>query len=102
FSVEGAMVRAQVQQWPTLKTTEGTSISILCSHPKIQGTDFIQWYRQFSGREPELLVSTLKELEELPDIGGQLSVSGDQRRSWLWLGRPWRGDAAVYYCALGP
>ncbi|NXY39519.1 TVAZ2 protein, partial [Pomatorhinus ruficollis] len=99
---KGAVGRTQVQQKPTLETTEGTSISISCSHPKIQGTDFIQWYRQLPGRQPELLVSTLKGFEELPDIAGQLRVSADQRWSWLWLGRPGRGDAAVYYCALGP
>ncbi|NXN03815.1 TVAZ2 protein, partial [Sylvia borin] len=92
----------QVYQKPALETMEGTSISIKCTHPKIESTDFIQWYRQLPGREPELLVSTLKEFEELPAIAGQLSVSPDGRSSWLWLGRPGRGDAAVYYCALGP
>ncbi|NWR08773.1 TVA4 protein, partial [Paradoxornis webbianus] len=102
FSMAVAVVRAQVQQEPSLETTEGTGINISCSHPKIQTNDYIHWYRQLTGRGPELLVSAHKGFKELPDGSGHLSVSADRRWSWLWLRRPGRGDAAVYYCALGP
>ncbi|XP_059345020.1 LOW QUALITY PROTEIN: uncharacterized protein LOC132084059 [Ammospiza nelsoni] len=96
-----AASRAQVQQEPFLETTEGNGINITCSHPKIQPTDWIQWYRQLPGQGPELLALTLKDTKELPGSAGQLSVSADRRSSWLWLAEPRRGDAAVYYCALG-
>ncbi|XP_058676787.1 uncharacterized protein LOC131568706 [Ammospiza caudacuta] len=94
-------VRAQVHQEPFLETTEGTGINITCSHPKIQTGYWIQWYRQLPGQGPELLALTLKDTKELPDNAGQLSVSADRSSSWLWLAEPRRGDAAVYYCALG-
>ncbi|XP_052641794.1 LOW QUALITY PROTEIN: basic proline-rich protein-like, partial [Harpia harpyja] len=95
-----AVVRAQVQQEASAETTEGTGISINCSHPNIQTGDSILWYRQLPGRGPAFLVSTLKGSKELPDPPGRLSVAADRRSSALWLARPRRGDAAVYYCAL--
>ncbi|XP_068068811.1 uncharacterized protein [Anomalospiza imberbis] len=97
--VEG--VRAQVQQEPSLETIEGTGINITCSHPKKQIQDFIHVYRQLPGRGPEFLAFTARGTKEVPAIAGQLRVSEDGRSSALWLGRPRRGDAAVYYCALG-
>ncbi|NWQ99774.1 TVA4 protein, partial [Paradoxornis webbianus] len=97
-----SVVRAQVQQEPSMETIEGTGINISCSHPKIQNTELIYWYRQLPGRGPELLVSAHQGFRPLPAIAGQLSVSADRRSSALWLRRPGRGDAAVYYCALGP
>ncbi|XP_053855876.1 uncharacterized protein LOC128819664 [Vidua macroura] len=96
-----AVARAQVEQEVSLETIEGTGINITCSHPKIQTSETIYWYRQLPGKGPELLVSTHKESTKLPTIAGQLRVSADRRWSALWLGRPRRGDAAVYYCALG-
>ncbi|XP_041334546.1 uncharacterized protein LOC121359580 [Pyrgilauda ruficollis] len=96
-----AVVRAQVQQEPFLETTEGTSISIKCSHPNIRTADFIHFYRQLPGQRPEFLAMTVKQSKELRSPEGRLSVSTDRRSSALWLGRPRRGDAAVYYCALG-
>nr|XP_031362889.1 T cell receptor alpha variable 4 [Lonchura striata domestica] len=96
-----AMARAQIEQEPSLETTEGTGINITCSHPKIQTFDWIQWYRQLPGQAPKLLALTMKESKELPDDLGQLWVSADRRWSALRLGWPRRGDAAVYYCALG-
>ncbi|XP_075630976.1 uncharacterized protein LOC142604951 [Balearica regulorum gibbericeps] len=92
--------RAQVQQEPSAETTEGTSINITCSHPDIQTSEFIYWYRQLPGRGPAFLVSTLKESKEVPDPPGRLWVAADRRSSALWLAQPRRGDAAVYYCAL--
>ncbi|NXH07799.1 TVA4 protein, partial [Loxia leucoptera] len=101
FSMTVAVARAQVQQEPFLETTEGTGINITCSHPQIQTNDWIQWYRLLPGRAPELLALTMKESKELPDNAGKLSVWADRRSSALWLAGPRRGDAAVYYCALG-
>ncbi|XP_053855805.1 uncharacterized protein LOC128819570 [Vidua macroura] len=96
-----AVARAQVEQEVSLETIEGTGINITCSHPKIQTSETIYWYRQLPGKGPELLVSTHKDSKDVPAIAGQLRVSADRRWSALWLGRPRRGDAAVYYCALG-
>ncbi|XP_048177789.1 LOW QUALITY PROTEIN: uncharacterized protein LOC125334712 [Corvus hawaiiensis] len=96
-----AVARAQVQQEPRLETTENTGINISCSHPKIQTGESIYWYRHLPGRGPEFLALIVKESKELPDIAGGLWVSADRRSSALWLRRPRRGDAAVYYCALG-
>ncbi|NXB62724.1 TVA4 protein, partial [Struthidea cinerea] len=101
FSMAVAVAKAQVQQESSLETTEGTGINISCSHPKIQTSDRIQWYRHLPGRGPEFLVSANKGFKELPVIAGHLWVSADRQSSALWLGRPRRGDAAVYYCALG-
>ncbi|KAF1402112.1 T cell receptor alpha variable 26-2, partial [Spheniscus humboldti] len=93
--------RAQLQQEPSAETTEGTSISINCSHPTIQITDYINWYRQLPGRGPAFIMSVHKGTKDLQDPLGRLSVAADRRSSALWLSRPRRGDAAVYYCALG-
>ncbi|NXO13527.1 TVA4 protein, partial [Oriolus oriolus] len=101
FSMAVAVGRAQEQQKPSLETTEGTGINISCSHPKIQTNEYIYWYRQLPDQRPELLVSAHKGFKELPDIGGHLWVSADRQSSALRLARPRRGDAAVYYCALG-
>ncbi|XP_054657036.1 uncharacterized protein LOC129195233 [Grus americana] len=95
-----AVGRAQVQQEPSAETTEGTGINITCSHPNIQTGDLMYWYRQLPGRGPAFLVSALKESKEVPDPPGRLWVAADRRSSALWLARPRRGDAAVYYCAL--
>ncbi|OWK49401.1 hypothetical protein RLOC_00001572 [Lonchura striata] len=70
-----AMARAQIEQEPSLETTEGTGINITCSHPKIQTFDWIQWYRQLPGQAPKLLALTMKESKELPDDLGQLNMS---------------------------
>ncbi|NXH82161.1 TVA4 protein, partial [Edolisoma coerulescens] len=101
FSMAVAAARAQVLQEPSLETTEGTGINISCSHPKIQRNFWIYWYRHLPGQRPEQLVSAHKESKDLPDKAGRLWVSADRRSSALWLWRPRRGDAAVYYCALG-
>ncbi|NXQ71150.1 TVA4 protein, partial [Quiscalus mexicanus] len=66
FSVAVAVVRAQVQQEPSLETTEGTGINITCSHPQIQTSQTIYWYRQLPGRGPEFFVSIHKDTKELP------------------------------------
>ncbi|NXD74118.1 TVA4 protein, partial [Eolophus roseicapillus] len=94
-----AVGRAQVLQDPSAETTEGTGISINCSHPNRQLNEFIHWYRQLPGRGPAFLVSALRGSKELLDPPGRLSVAADRRSSALWLARPRRGDAAVYYCA---
>ncbi|NWY34402.1 TVA4 protein, partial [Pheucticus melanocephalus] len=101
FSVAVAAARAQVQQEPFLETTEGTGINITCSHSNIQTNEMVQWYRQLPAEGPEFLVSVHKDSKKLPDSAGYVRVSADRRWSSLWLAEPRRGDAAVYYCALG-
>ncbi|NWT12115.1 TVAZ2 protein, partial [Vireo altiloquus] len=101
LSLAVAAVRAQVQQEPLLETTEGTGINISCSHASKVSGDYVHFYRQLPGRGPEFLALTARGSKKLLDIAGELSVSEDGRSSALWLGRPRRGDAAVYYCALG-
>ncbi|XP_064896038.1 uncharacterized protein LOC135576227 [Columba livia] len=96
-----AVGRAQVHQEPSAEATEGVGISINCSHPNRQSNEFVLWYRQFLGRGPELLVWGIKGSKALSDPPGWLSVAADGRSSALWLERPRRGDAAVYYCAVG-
>ncbi|XP_074782669.1 M1-specific T cell receptor alpha chain-like [Athene noctua] len=93
--------RAQVQQEPSAETSEGTGVAISCSHPNIQSYDYILWYRQLPGRGPAFLMSAFQGSKELQAPPGRLSVAADRRSSALWLARPRRGDAAVYYCALG-
>uniref|UniRef100_A0A8D0ER69 Ig-like domain-containing protein n=1 Tax=Strix occidentalis caurina TaxID=311401 RepID=A0A8D0ER69_STROC len=92
---------AQVQQEPSAETNEGTGVTINCSHPNAKITDYIQWYRQLPGQAPAFLTFTVKGSKELQAPPGRLSVAADRRSSALWLARPRRGDAAVYYCALG-
>ncbi|XP_048782658.1 M1-specific T cell receptor alpha chain-like [Lagopus muta] len=96
-----AVSRAQVQQEPSVETSEGIGINITCSHPNTQFSEVIQWYRQLPGRGPAFLVSAVKGSKEVPDPEGQLWVSADRRSSVLRLSRPRLGDAALYYCALG-
>ncbi|NXO02660.1 TVA4 protein, partial [Rhinopomastus cyanomelas] len=101
FSSAVAVVRAQVQQEPSVETPEGTAVSINCSHPNTQTNEFIHWYRQFPGRGPERLEFILKGSKVLRDPPGRLSVSEDRRSSSLWLQHPRRSDAAIYYCGRG-
>ncbi|NXF42200.1 TVA4 protein, partial [Nyctibius bracteatus] len=70
-----AVGRAQVQQEPLAETTEGTGITINCSHPNIQSYDYISWYRQLPGRGPAFLVSGLKGSKEVAEPAGRLSVA---------------------------
>uniref|UniRef100_A0A8U7NJ36 Uncharacterized protein n=1 Tax=Corvus moneduloides TaxID=1196302 RepID=A0A8U7NJ36_CORMO len=79
FSLAVAVARAQVQQESRLETTENTGINISCSHPKIQTSEYIYWYRHLPGRGPEFLAHIVKESKELPDIAGGLWVSADRR-----------------------
>ncbi|NXW94641.1 TVAZ2 protein, partial [Alopecoenas beccarii] len=92
--------RAQVQQEPSAETTEGIGISINCSHPNVQGTANIQWYRQLSDQAPRHIVTGFTGNKPVPDPPGRLSVAADRRSSALWLFWPRRRDAAVYYCAV--
>ncbi|OPJ90616.1 immunoglobulin omega chain-like [Patagioenas fasciata monilis] len=93
--------RAQVQQEPLAETTEGTEVSINCSHPNIQPYESIIWYRQLLGRAPTFITFVQKGIKVLSDPPGRLSVAADRRSSALWLAGPRRRDAAVYYCAVG-
>ncbi|KFR13298.1 hypothetical protein N306_07215, partial [Opisthocomus hoazin] len=77
------VARAQVQQEPSAETTEGTGISINCSHPNIQPAQYILWYRQLPGRGPAFLVSTLKGSKDVQTPPGRLSVAADRRSSAL-------------------
>ncbi|XP_055566204.1 LOW QUALITY PROTEIN: uncharacterized protein LOC129736072 [Falco cherrug] len=95
-----AVGRAQLQQEPSAETTEDTGIAISCSHPSIQNYDFIYWYRQLPGRGPAFITSGHKGSREVQDPPGRMSVAADRRSSALWLARPRRRDAAVYYCAV--
>ncbi|NWV72301.1 TVA4 protein, partial [Malurus elegans] len=100
LSVAAALARAQVQRELWLEIIEGTGINIRCSHTNIRTGETIYWYRQLLGRGPELLVLTARRSRDLPDSAGHLWVSEDRKSSALYLARPRRGDAAVYYCAL--
>lgn len=90
-----------MQQEPSAETTEGTGITINCSHPNIQTADSIHWYRQLPGRGPAFIALALKGSKVLQDPPGRLSVAPDRRSSTLRLAQPRLGDAAVYYCAVG-
>uniref|UniRef100_A0A8B9RUC6 Immunoglobulin V-set domain-containing protein n=1 Tax=Accipiter nisus TaxID=211598 RepID=A0A8B9RUC6_9AVES len=76
---------AQVQQEASAETTEGTGISINCSHPNIRISDYIHWYRQLPGRGPAFITFVHKGSTELSDPPGRLSVAADRRSSALWL-----------------
>ncbi|XP_064255670.1 uncharacterized protein LOC135286507, partial [Passer domesticus] len=91
----------QVQQTPWAETTEGTSLNLTCQHPKI-AADSTHWYRQFPHQAPQLIATAVLGTKPVLEPEGSLTVSADRRSSALCLGRPRRGDAAVYYCALGP
>ncbi|NWH55103.1 TVA4 protein, partial [Fregata magnificens] len=101
FFLAVAVGRAQVQQEPSAETTGGTAITINCSHPNVQGNTNIQWYRQLSDQAPHHIVTGFSGIKAVQDPPGRLSVAADRRSSSLWLARPRRGDAAVYYCAVG-
>ncbi|NXD88864.1 TVA4 protein, partial [Halcyon senegalensis] len=101
FSWSVATGRAQVQQEPSAEITEGTGITINCSHPNIKSNELIYWYRQLRDRAPIYITFAHRGSKAVQSPSGQLSVAADRRSSGLWLARPRRGDAAVYYCALG-
>ncbi|KAF1560077.1 T cell receptor alpha variable 4, partial [Eudyptes schlegeli] len=91
-----AVYRAQVQQELLAETTEGTGVSINCSHPNIQSSEVIYWYHQLLGRGPAFIVLALKGFKELQDPPGWLSVATGRRSSALWLSRPRCRDTVVY------
>ncbi|NXP52193.1 TVA4 protein, partial [Heliornis fulica] len=82
------------------ETTDGSGINITCSHPNIVA-DYIHCYCQLPGQGPSLLMSSAKASKDLGDPPGQLWVASDRWSSALRLYAPRRGDAAVYYCAVG-
>ncbi|KAL9823548.1 uncharacterized protein GJ701_015401 isoform 2-T3 [Geothlypis trichas] len=86
-----AVARGQVEQKPSLETTEGTGINITCTHTKKVSSDYIHFYCQLPGQAPEFLALTARGSKPLPTIAGQLSVSEDGRSSSLWLAEPRRG-----------
>ncbi|NWZ98200.1 TVA4 protein, partial [Nesospiza acunhae] len=90
----------QVQQTPWAETTEGTGLNLTCQHPKI-AADSTHWYRQFPHQAPQRIVTAVVGTKPVLEPEGSLTVSADRRWSALWLAEPRRGDAAVYYCALG-
>ncbi|XP_048171499.1 uncharacterized protein LOC125331485 isoform X2 [Corvus hawaiiensis] len=90
----------QVQQGPWAETTENTGLNLTCLHPKITA-DSTHWYRQFPDQPPQLVATAVRGTKAVLEPEGSLWVSADRRSSALWLRRPRRGDAAVYYCALG-
>ncbi|NXG59875.1 TVAZ2 protein, partial [Hemiprocne comata] len=92
--------RAQLPEESSAETTEGIGISINCSHPNIQPNEFIHWYRQLPGRGPAFIALSHKGSKELSAPLGRLSVVADRRSSALWLARPQREDAVVYYCVF--
>ncbi|NXR13715.1 TVA4 protein, partial [Semnornis frantzii] len=85
---------------PSADTTEGTGISITCSHANIQSHQIIYWYRQLPGQGPTFLAGALRGSQELRSPAGRLSVAADRRSSTLRLAWPRLRDAAVYSCAL--
>ncbi|NXU49555.1 TVAZ2 protein, partial [Turnix velox] len=95
------MGRAQVLQDLSAETTEGTSISINCSHPSVKLYDYIHWYRQLPGRGPTAFGTVLRYTKKLDDVPGEMRVSEDRRSSSLWLSRPRYRDTGMYYCAVG-
>ncbi|NXI88586.1 TVA4 protein, partial [Rhipidura dahli] len=89
----------QVQQRPWAETTEGTGLNLTCLHPKITA-DYTHWYRRFPDQPPQLVATAVRDTKPVLEPEGSLWVSADRQSSVLWLARPRRGDAAVYYCAL--
>ncbi|KFV81829.1 hypothetical protein N308_05033, partial [Struthio camelus australis] len=81
FFLSLAVGRAQVQQEPLAEATEGTGISITCSHPNIQSYEFIYWYQQLPGRGPAFIVSALKGSQAVQDPLGTLLLAADRRSS---------------------
>uniref|UniRef100_A0A8C9UFT8 Immunoglobulin V-set domain-containing protein n=1 Tax=Serinus canaria TaxID=9135 RepID=A0A8C9UFT8_SERCA len=90
-----AVARAQVQQEPSLVATEGTGINITCSHPQIQSTDFIYWYRQLTEKGPEFFVSIHKDSKD-----GRFSmVVYKNKTAPLEIAGVSLQDTAIYYSA---
>ncbi|NXU48202.1 TVA4 protein, partial [Turnix velox] len=101
LSATAAAGRARVQQEPSATINEGTGAGINCSHPDLAGNMNVQWYRQLPDRAPQHVATGFIGEKLLREPEGRLWVSADRQSSGLWLARPRRGDAAVYYCALG-
>ena len=91
-----AVSRAQVQQEPSAETSEGTGINITCSHPNIQTSEYIHWYRQLPGRGPAFLVSAVKGSKEVPDPrGGAVGVGRPALQRPVARPAPSRGRGGV-------
>ncbi|NWJ08425.1 TVA4 protein, partial [Crypturellus undulatus] len=93
--------KGQIQQEPSAETTEGQAINITCSHPNIQTSDSIHWYRQLPGQGPTFIALIIKGSKAVSEPSGTLLVGAERRSSALLLSQPQRRDAVVYYCTLG-
>ncbi|NXU16806.1 TVAZ2 protein, partial [Pardalotus punctatus] len=90
----------RVQQRPWAETTEGIGVNLTCLHPQITASA-THWYRQFRDQPLQLVAMAVQGTKPVLEPSGNLSVSADRKSSALYLSRPRRRDAAVYYCALG-
>uniref|UniRef100_A0AAQ6IH38 Ig-like domain-containing protein n=1 Tax=Anabas testudineus TaxID=64144 RepID=A0AAQ6IH38_ANATE len=72
-------------------TIEGNSVTLIYNYPKLSSSNYFFWYRQYSGKPPELLISH-----------SATGAVGTEKISGLKISSAAVSDSAVYYCALRP
>uniref|UniRef100_A0A3Q1HKG4 Immunoglobulin V-set domain-containing protein n=1 Tax=Anabas testudineus TaxID=64144 RepID=A0A3Q1HKG4_ANATE len=83
-------------------TIEGNSVTLIYNYPKLSSSNYFFWYRQYSGKPPELLIShSATGAVGTEKISG-LKVKVEQKQLMMNISSAAVSDSAVYYCALQP
>uniref|UniRef100_A0A8C9XCS1 Immunoglobulin V-set domain-containing protein n=1 Tax=Sander lucioperca TaxID=283035 RepID=A0A8C9XCS1_SANLU len=82
---------------------EGSSVTLSYRYSK-GSADYFFWYRQYSGKPPEFLISHLEsgEIMQTTNSGLSVSVSKNETKVDLQISSAAVTDSALYYCAVRP
>ena len=82
---------------------EGSSVTLSCRYSK-GSADYFFWYRQYSGKPPEFIISHLEsgEIMQNTNSGLSVSISEDKTKMVLQISSAAVTDSALYYCAVRP
>ncbi|KAK9398008.1 hypothetical protein NXF25_021369 [Crotalus adamanteus] len=89
-------------QEPLLEALNGRKADLSCSHPNIQSSEYIYWYRQFPSQPPHFIARGYKEPSKSNVIERiSLVVDRSRKNSTLSFTKVTFEDQALYLCAIG-
>uniref|UniRef100_A0A4W6CFI4 Ig-like domain-containing protein n=1 Tax=Lates calcarifer TaxID=8187 RepID=A0A4W6CFI4_LATCA len=83
-------------------SSEGSSVTLSYTYPKLTTGDKFFWYRQYPGKRPEFLMyhSTSGQVLSSPFPG--LKIKVEEKQINMTISSAAVTDSAVYYCAVRP